>query len=763
MAITRAQQAKQLLNKIAPKGERLAYINSREAGLLKKMGGAGIDVNGTGIKSYVDFGGGGSGYGSAQDSFDAASGNPGAGGGGSRSDYGGGTDDAYQQSVNTNTAIANQRRAEQARSSAVAAEEKKRRELQKAIVEDAIRKNPYRYTPTQTAVQKGISFMPVLNRLTGITPDYLDEQDKIASTIERIQLGNRGSDVPSQFFGVTYDGPNKPDKDGNITFSNNNPEVNSPFTDAMMGNYKRTVGGFPDRDTGGGGGGDNYIPPVYVPPISADTAASTKDDEANPFTAQFTRAALTDADRARINEIGGLSIFAANGGRIGYNIGGDVMEEQNLQAGAPDLRLEGSQIPQEEEMASAPDIDAELYQLFLDALRKGDVPRGTTFDAYKQLMKEVMLQQQGGQMQEPQMAQQEMMQPEMQQGIMQANTMEPQREMAAYGGIMGSDGRKRYGFGSFFKKAARAVKKVAKSPIGKAALLYAGGSYLGGSSLFAGAGKATTGQGFFSTLGKRMMNPKLLKNLYNPAFLQSTTGTGAVGIGSDTVAQKLAAKVAPETNILSKALGFVKKDPLTAILAASAAAGLYTKKTNEEEQSLDDILGARDSTSMDPVGIRKYIADNMGNIDPNEYAYLSKASYADGGRIGYQNAGPVRPEIMMASLETGQQNTLENIYEDLLAKGLSPDAAAKKAMKIFKDMGKAEGGLMNLGGNEMDLRGGGFVPLGAKEKADDVPARLSKNEFVFTADAVRAAGGGSVDKGAEKMYNTMKRLEGVMV
>ena len=72
---------------------------------------------------------------------------------------------------------------------------------------------------------------------------------------------------------------------------------------------------------------------------------------------------------------------------------------------------------------------------------------------------------------------------------------------------------------------------------------------------------------------------------------------------------------------------------------------------------------------------------------------------------------------------------------------------------------KAEGGLMNLGGNEMDLRGGGFVPIGAKEKADDVPARLSKNEFVFTADAVRAAGGGSIEKGAQKMYNTMKQLE----
>ena len=51
------------------------------------------------------------------------------------------------------------------------------------------------------------------------------------------------------------------------------------------------------------------------------------------------------------------------------------------------------------------------------------------------------------------------------------------------------------------------------------------------------------------------------------------------------------------------------------------------------------------------------------------------------------------------------------------------------------------------------------MPYGAKEKADDVPARLSKNEFVFTADAVRAAGGGSVQKGAQKMYNSMKQLE----
>ena len=72
----------------------------------------------------------------------------------------------------------------------------------------------------------------------------------------------------------------------------------------------------------------------------------------------------------------------------------------------------------------------------------------------------------------------------------------------------------------------------------------------------------------------------------------------------------------------------------------------------------------------------------------------------------------------------------------------------------------AEGGLMSLGGMEKDYRQeGGFVPLGGEEKADDVPARLSKNEFVFTADAVRAAGGGDIDQGAEVMENVMDNLE----
>ena len=87
-------------------------------------------------------------------------------------------------------------------------------------------------------------------------------------------------------------------------------------------------------------------------------------------------------------------------------------------------------------------------------------------------------------------------------------------------------------------------------------------------------------------------------------------------------------------------------------------------------------------------------------------------------------------------------------------KELNAEDMKKGGLASYKD-----GGIMNLGGKEMDMRTGGFIPIGAKERADDVPARLSKNEFVMTADAVRAAGGGSVNKGAKRMYDLMHNLE----
>jgi hypothetical protein len=82
-----------------------------------------------------------------------------------------------------------------------------------------------------------------------------------------------------------------------------------------------------------------------------------------------------------------------------------------------------------------------------------------------------------------------------------------------------------------------------------------------------------------------------------------------------------------------------------------------------------------------------------------------------------------------------------------------------KAMSMYRTR-RQEGGLMDLQGQEKDYRDeGGFVALGGEERADDVPARLSKNEFVFTADAVRAAGGGDIDAGSEVMQNVMDNLE----
>ena len=90
---------------------------------------------------------------------------------------------------------------------------------------------------------------------------------------------------------------------------------------------------------------------------------------------------------------------------------------------------------------------------------------------------------------------------------------------------------------------------------------------------------------------------------------------------------------------------------------------------------------------------------------------------------------------------------------------------AAKGGRVKYNMGVGPAGLpgaprMAPDGIEYDMReNGGFQPLGAKEGKDDFKAVLAKNEFVMTADAVKGAGGGNVEKGAQKMYNTMKRLE----
>ena len=141
--------------------------------------------------------------------------------------------------------------------------------------------------------------------------------------------------------------------------------------------------------------------------------------------------------------------------------------------------------------------------------------------------------------------------------------------------------------------------------------------------------------------------------------------------------------------------------------------------------------------------------------------------------------GPVLPDRMaqVVDMDILKQMFLEALDKGEIPPGTDFDTYKDMMMMLMSKRNANKGGLMRtnfalgtrptaqesgLGGLpiEADMRyTGGFMPYGAKERADDVPARLSKNEFVFTADAVRAAGGGDVNTGARRMYNTMKQLE----
>ena len=235
------------------------------------------------------------------------------------------------------------------------------------------------------------------------------------------------------------------------------------------------------------------------------------------------------------------------------------------------------------------------------------------------------------------------------------------------GGIMDLEsGRQMYFLGKLVKKATRAVKKIAKSPFGKAAL-FAAPFVMSGGSLGAGLGK------FF---GKGSLNPFLRKVAGDTAFS---------GLGS----------------ILSKA-GLVGKSGLPTLKGGLALTSLLPLLSGKEEDGFD---------------IDAYYAANQ----------------------------------LTPGTTKRQMGSEFDFYNYNLAEGGMPskEPVAKKTMP-----------LIDMDGQEMDLRAeGGFVPLGRMERADDVPARLSKNEFVFTADAVRNAGEGDIDKGAEVMYNMMKNLE----
>ena len=211
-------------------------------------------------------------------------------------------------------------------------------------------------------------------------------------------------------------------------------------------------------------------------------------------------------------------------------------------------------------------------------------------------------------------------------------------------------------------------------------------------------------------------------------------------------------------------------DPLKSIMLATTLSGLAAKKDYEEDEFSDMDRGEK----LDIAAIRRRPFEYMApRFAGSRFDFYNTAA-ANGGRIGYQEAGAVLSEKEMKKLSKsplykgfkkmysvdpqmakdnpaykGKFDMFKKVYDQKFQKGGKAEPVAKKVMP-----------LLDMGGQEMDLRAeGGFVPIGRMEKADDVPARLSKNEFVFTADAVRNAGEGDVDKGAEVMYNMMKNLE----
>ncbi len=300
------------------------------------------------------------------------------------------------------------------------------------------------------------------------------------------------------------------------------------------------------------------------------------------------------------------------------------------------------------------------------------------------------------------------------------------------GGIMDLESaRQMYGLGKLVKKVTRSVKKIAKSPIGKAALLYTGAAMAGS---FGATG---------SLFSKGMFAPGAIKaGLFGQAMAPGFAGPGIPGLFT-----KLG---------LTKTAGSLMPTALGAIAGTSLIAGMLTPKQEEEAQRISDETGI-----------------DIEEIRANPDKYLARRFVAEGGimRLGYADGSGDKPTfrefVKSAFLDSGQR---PKDLEDLDIKRIT---LLSQAYTSKYGEPKAEGGVMgkepvakktmpllDMDGQEMDFRKeGGFVPLGRMEKADDVPARLSKNEFVFTADAVRNAGDGDVDKGAEVMYNMMKNLE----
>ena len=340
--------------------------------------------------------------------------------------------------------------------------------------------------------------------------------------------------------------------------------------------------------------------------------------------------------------------------------------------------------------------------------------------------------------------------------------------------------RQLYGLGSLVKSIGKTVKKIVKSPIGKAAIL--------GIGAFGLPGGALGMKGFLPQAFKTGASNFLFGNVGGPAnmygkegifsaakkFLGSTAGQ--VGVGAALSA--LAASGMDQEEIAE-----IENDPEKLRIYLKD----YYSKTNPDKSAAEIEEFVRiNSATGGRIGFANGKNMKMASMEENEIEFmrlveefmeqgfsqqeaidsardeLERKSIAIGGRVGLEGgANEDFQKYLKGREEFNKKQNAEQLYKEYLENKRRQKVAVQKTMA-------ANGGLMptgimranKAGTIERDYREtGGFVPVGIKEKADDVPAMLSKNEFVMTADAVRGMGDGNIEKGAQRLYDQMKQAE----
>ena len=453
----------------------------------------------------------------------------------------------------------------------------------------------------------------------------------------------------------------------------------------------------------------------------------------------------------------------------------DIQISEELETNAPSIKYrggEGPKSPQEIEQMMMAQLEEEYLKYVDEMIEMGREPM-----SMQQFMEQAMAE---GQMSGGNPLPQDPTKPVNPFQPKPTGPVLPDRQMAAYGGIMGMDGRRQYGLGSSLKKFVRKIipNEVAEIAV-KAAPFVAPFNPL--------AAGLMSGIGSFDQTGR--IGSSLKSGLMNYGMGQLSRGIGG---GMDNL-QGMSLKVPGGgegfksyfSNPIQDTGGLGKyfKENFTDKLSTSG--GSMVEGVDEVElQKIVD--AAADKNLSTPELISKKAQEAfIKNSQPKNLNFLQKA-------LGYAKEHPFKTGFagataISALMSMGPDETVNEIMDR--GEGLDLAAIRKEVQEAFADttgeklsalrvkypylgradtkdfamggrIGKAEGGIMDLGGMEKDYRAeGGFVPIGKAEKADDVPARLSVNEFVFTADAVRNAGGGDIDRGAEVMENMMKNLE----